>query len=318
MHNRTTIKSLFLKRESSFFESARIVDALCYVKSQTALDHIAREAIELARDAWMLRERDLRNLASNVVLALDVSPKLHVVAQHYKSLKHDESNADSDSATKTLIHAADRCPAEYTARILLAAGKARHGAGDHSEALRYYAEACKSARGNDTLSQMYAVWNVAMVDYDCGLHRNGLSKFEGLLPLVRALSHRYPVLYYDYLNNLAALLIENGRTEESRRAIRVAMTSPFADRFPEWRETEREIEEAAKQEPRKCAPTGKILASARPERVAKKLPKPPRVFVVIIVGPVRISNLLSLRNSDQHVVSLLERYVKTVRIRDRP
>ena len=250
MHNRTTIKSLFLKGKSSFFGSARIADALRYVKSQTALDCIAREAIEVARDAWMLRERDLRNLASNVVLALDVSPELHVVAHHYKSLKHDESNADSDSATKTLIHAADRCPAEYTARIILAVGKARHGAGDHSEALRYYAEACKSARGNDALSRMYAVWNVAMVDYDCGLHRNGLSKFEGLFPLVSALSHRYPVLYYDYLNNLAALLSENGRIEESRHAIRIAMASPFADRFPEWRETQREIEEAAHKQER--------------------------------------------------------------------
>jgi tetratricopeptide (TPR) repeat protein len=190
--------------------------------------------------------------------------------------------------------------------------------GDLEEALRYFAEAGKAAARSDPLVSAQAALSIAVIQGALGDNAGALRNFESLWPIIQSVSSAYPHLRGSHLNNLAVVLSATGRREEARVAIQAALSFPLAHRFPDWRETQREIEEAAKQKPRKRAPKGKVLAAARPERAAKKLPKPPGIFVVAIVGPVCISNLLSLRHSGPHVVSLLERYVKTVRIRDRP
>jgi tetratricopeptide (TPR) repeat protein len=318
MSSITINKSLFLKGQSSFAGFTEIVGAVRSVKSQRALNYVSAEVIDLARHAWLSRGMEICRAASTLVLALDVSPSLRTVAEYYKSLSEPERVADPVANRTSLIRTADECGEEYLPRIILLVGNSYHREENYGEALRYYIEAAKAARDQDVLSRAQSVWNIAVLESDCGDSAGALRRFESICPIVGALCHWYPALYAKYLNNLAALLAENRRVGESRQAIEVALASPFAHRFPEWRETQREIEEAAKQEQRKRAPTGQVLAPARPARPAKKLPKPPRVFVATIVDPVRISNLLSFRHSSPHVVSLLERYVKTVRIRDRP
>jgi tetratricopeptide (TPR) repeat protein len=322
MHRTAAIKSILFKGASSFFESAQIIDSLRYVKSQKTIEAIARGAIELARDGWMLRRTEFCNWASSLVLGLDVSPKLQAVAEYYRSLSEPERDGGAEPSRRALIQAADRCLSEHFPRIILVLGRSHHNAGDHREALRYYLEAWKSARDHDALTQMSALWNVAMVDYDRGCYADALRRFEGLFPVVRALSHRYPVHYYDYLNNLAGLLSQNGRTEESRHAIEIALASPFADRFPEWRETQKEIEEAAQKEPRRSPATVTVVPAlrARPrEAPARVLGKPPKTFVIVVVRLDQVGGIAPFRPASvRALASLLERYVKTVRIRDSP
>jgi tetratricopeptide (TPR) repeat protein len=322
MHRTAVIKSILLKGESSFFGSARIIDSLRYVKSQHTVDSVAREAIELARYGWMSRETELRNRASDLVLGLDVSPRLHAVAEYYRGLAETECNGDAEVSRRALMQAADSCPPEYFPRIILVLGRSYHSDGDHGEALRCYTEAWKSADGNDRLSQMQALWNVAMVDHDRGRHRNALGGFEALFPVIRALFHKYPLLYYRYLNNLAALLIEDGRTEESRHAIEIALASPFADKFPEWRETQRDIEEAAQKEPRRSPASATVIPALRErpqEAPTRDLRKSPKTFVIVVVRLDQVGDIAPFRPASvRALASLLERYVKTVRIRDSP
>jgi hypothetical protein len=51
-----------------------------------------------------------------------------------------------------------------------------------------------------------------------------------------------PYAYYDYLNTLAVELGELGRLDQARRTSEIAIASPFARAYPEWRETFEDIE----------------------------------------------------------------------------
>src|SRR5262249_10121440 len=135
---------------------------------------------------------------------------------------------------------------------------------------------------------------------------------QRVFPTIRSTSHTYPHIYYEYANNLAVVLTRARRIEEARRAVRVALASPLAPRFPEWSETAREIEEAARKEPPKSAPTLKIAVatlSAR-SRQAQRLraAKPQRVLFVAIIKLVSTAAPVPPRYSNSHSVSLLDRY----------
>jgi tetratricopeptide (TPR) repeat protein len=103
-----------------------------------------------------------------------------------------------------------------------------------AQALYFYTEAAKAAKQIDPLVYVQSIWMSAACSGVNGDHRRASSDLEQLLPLVRALSARYPALYFDYLNSLAVELCEVGRVEEANNALDIALASPFADRFPEW------------------------------------------------------------------------------------
>jgi hypothetical protein len=78
-----------------------------------------------------------------------------------------------------------------------------------------------------------------------GDHRGAVADLERMFPIARITSSLQPYAYYDYLNALAVELREVGRLEQARRASEIALASPYAHAYPEWRETFDEI--AAKQ-----------------------------------------------------------------------
>jgi tetratricopeptide (TPR) repeat protein len=318
MSSITINNSLFLKGQSSFALFTEIVGA---VRSQRGLDYVAAEVIDHAHRAWHSREIEACKSASAFVLALDVSPKLHTIAEYYKTLCKREQVADPEANRTTLIQTANECGGEYLPRIILLVGNSYHGEENYGEALRCYIEAGKAARGRDILSQTQSVWNIAVLESDCGDSAGALQRFESISPIIGSLCHWYPTLYADYLNNLAALLAENGRVEESRQAIKVALASPFAARFPEWRETAREIEEAARSEPRGSAPTLKPAVTTLPVRHKEprlQIKRQPGLPFICIVRFDLTNPLIPLRGWGRYVVSQLDRYVKIARVRAPP
>jgi hypothetical protein len=317
MHSSTKTKSLFLNGESSLAVLAEIVGTIRYIEAEKNLDRAARYLIALARDARMLREPELCERASGIVLSLDISPSIRAAAEYYKSQREPY---DQEGNRANLIHLADTCNPDYLPRIILEIGKSYHSQDNHSEALRYYIEAAKAARHADALSHTQALWNVAMLDYDSGQHKDALKKFEALFPAVKSLSHRYPVLYYDYLNNLAALLNKGGRVQEARYAVKIALASPLAYRFPEWLETQKEIEEAAQKEPQRRPATATVVAIAASRARPRKAParathRVQKTSGVIAARLDQAGTFILLIFPDADAVSLLKRYVKSVRIR---
>jgi len=82
---------------------------------------------------------------------------------------------------------------------------------------------------------------LAVIKGTNGDHRGAVEHLEKMFPLVRLASSIQPYLYYDYLNGLAVELDEVGRHEQALRASQIAISSPFAHAYPEWRETYEEI-----------------------------------------------------------------------------
>ncbi|HWX42874.1 MAG TPA: hypothetical protein VN345_17130 [Blastocatellia bacterium] len=293
MSNNTIAKSLFLKGESSFVGLAEIINALHCVKSQKVLDSIASEAIELARRARLIRRPDVCERASALVLDVPASPSLQTVAEYYQAVSRQIRLADVAETREFLTRSAGRTASEYHPRIIVEIGFTYDNEGDISEALRYYVEADRAAGTRDPLARTQALWNIAFLRSLEGDHRGAVEQMEALFPLVRSLSHIYPSIYSEYLNNLAVVLCQAGLVERAGQAVDAALTSPFAARFPEWHETKREIAEAAAADPHKISPTLRLAPArlpaaqsgkdTRPEPVAE--PAPAALRLARLLGP---------------------------------
>jgi hypothetical protein len=117
--------------------------------------------------------------------------------------------------------------------------------GDRNGAMSFYREAMRIIALNrvcDPATLYFTSRMSAVVKALEGDHRGALADLEKIFPLVRMASSQQPYAYYDYLNTLAVELCEAGRVEEARCASEIALASPFARAYPEWRETREEIE----------------------------------------------------------------------------
>jgi len=310
MTNKTSVKNRSFKGESSFWSIAELVRIVNCATSQREIDNAGLRLLDLARIARLTREEQACSDASKLVMSMPVSHGLHLAADYYRIISQKELVCARD----VLIRVAYSAPLEYRARVTYQIGYGYEIEGNAAEAARYYIEAAALAGDQDYLSRLHALSGLAYLRSEEGDHAGAVAGLEALLPMVRVLSRVYPIIYAEHLNNFAAVLSRAGMTDQAERAIAAALASTFAVRFPEWRETELEIEEAAKQS-RQSAPTGKsdlIQLPAARERVRKPL----GLFTVVR----RRSNSTVARSDFPAgiVVSLLERYVRTVRIRDRP
>jgi tetratricopeptide (TPR) repeat protein len=312
-------RNIVLKGASSFAGLAEVVRALHRVKSQYELDSAALRLLDLARMARVVRQPEICRSASNTVLSLPVSYALHTAAGYYETISGSKS--DIVCLRTALGRAADGAPPEFRARIVFQIGYGYEAEGNIEEAARYYVETARAARGVDALSRVHALCSLAYLRSQEGDHALAVADFESLSPIVHVLSRVSPLIYCDYLNNFALVLSRAGLFEEARRSLRIALASSFAPRFPEWRETENEIEEAAQKEPRRRSATATVVAIPTPRGSPRKAPirapqNSPTVFLLVIARRPQVTGLTS---RERNIVSpLLERYVKTVRIRDQP
>jgi hypothetical protein len=324
MPKSTTIKSLFLTDESPFCGLSRIAGALHVVNSQHALDCLASELNEIARRARISRRTELCRRASAAVLRLPVSRDLRGVAEFYAFVSQEQPAFDARIVRRELIRRADGAGPTFLARVILeiACTYDRYDReGNVQEAMRYYTEAVKAASGTDSLMAFQAAASAAVLRSDCGDSQGALRDMQRLFPVVESISHTYPEIHYKFANNLAVVLSRAGRIEESRRAIQVALASPLAARFPEWRETAREIEEAARSEPHGSAPTLKIAVATLPVRHKEprlRIKRQPGLPFIRIVRFDLTNPLIPLRGWGRYVVSQLDRYVKIARVRAPP
>jgi len=324
MPKSTTIKSLFLNDESSFAELSKIAGALHLVNSQSALDRVAREIIEIARRSRVSRDIELCNRASGVVLALPASKGLRAIAEFYTDLSQQAATIDPREFCQALVRRADSAEPAYVARVILEVARTYDLAGDLPEAVRCYLQAAKAAAATDSLVAVQVAASMAVLRSDDGDHHGALRELERVFPIIASIYHTYPHLYYGYANNRAVVLSRAGRIEDSRRAIQVALASPLAPRFPEWHDTAREIEEAARKEPRRESPTFRITAAevrrpaANQAPVRKTRDRQSILFIIAVARRAKPAADNPIVSKNRRITSLLQRYVKTVRIRDRP
>jgi len=78
-----------------------------------------------------------------------------------------------------------------------------------------------------------------------GNHTGSLGHLRQSWAYAEQLSRALPALSYDLLNSIAIELNALGNSAPAIKLIRIATNSPFAERFPEWSQSQQEIVEAS-------------------------------------------------------------------------
>jgi tetratricopeptide (TPR) repeat protein len=211
--------------------------------SNRLLSDVGDNLITLAEQAYGLRQVDKLADLSEALLALPLPRPYRSAARYFRGLELIR-RGDLDLAKSVLEAVAAEPPHRYTARAIESLGVLFQTRGDFESALKLYMDAsCRAAeKGSaDFLTPIFAYRNVAVLKSVDGDHKAALAYLERMLPIARAIGSCHPAVYYDYLNSLAVELSELGRLQEAVRASRIAISSPIAAGYPEWRHTFDEI-----------------------------------------------------------------------------
>ena len=253
-------KSLILTDFSSFKRLAELEKRVSYgglyqasvqtlsrgLQSNQALADFATRLASMADHAYLIREFEFVGYAGQLLLSLPLSRQAESMGHYYRALGLRRSaRGDIARADSMFEQVADNASSQYRARGMLALGTNSVAVGDCRTAMSFYREVVRILTRNrifDPMSFYVASRMTAVVRAVEGDHRGAIADLERMFPLVRMASSIRPYAYYDYLNTLAVELAETGRLEEARNASQIALASPFAGAYPDWRDTRDEIE----------------------------------------------------------------------------
>lgn len=135
----------------------------------------------------------------------------------------------------------DKVRGQYQARAIQALGAMEFEAGRFDEAGRLHKESIIAAKDNDVFVTTVAQAQISAIRSMYGDHRQAFNDLYDLWPMMQILIKPYPYLYSALHNEIACEFLELGRIEEAAHASSIALASPFAVAYPEWRETNMEI-----------------------------------------------------------------------------
>ena len=204
-------------------------------------ESLGRQLADIAHHAYLIRQEDLVEQASQMMLALPISRELKRVAQYYQA-RRTMRKGNIDSARKLLEGVIAEATPRYRARALLTIGATYYERGEIDSTLPFYIAAGKAATDCDLLTLAESQQMIAVVRSLHGDHKQALDDLERLFPLIRYISKHYPTAYYNFLNSFAIELSEVGRIDEARRVCQITLASPFSAAYPNWLETRNELE----------------------------------------------------------------------------
>lgn len=185
--------------------------------------------------------RDLKGLRAIADTLIEAAPSgLESIGFYYRACSmRDKSQASS------LIEPITECDLPVLrARAQLALGGYAYLRSDLSIADKHYrcAEAEFAAcQTPDRLGLLQLRKMQAVLHSLAGHHVDSLGHLRQSWAYAEQLSRSLPALSYDLLNSIAIELNALGNQEPAIKLIRVATASPFAARFPEWSQSQREI-----------------------------------------------------------------------------
>jgi tetratricopeptide (TPR) repeat protein len=205
---------------------------------------LGNRLVALADHAYGLGQMRAVEEGSQLLVNLPLGREYESIGRYYQALCIYRRGRFAE-ARVLLEKVAGELPLPFRAKALLAISGTYYQCDDLQSFLLLNVEASRTAARNDWRAPQTFVKsqrNLAVLKSIDGDHRGALSVLEMLFPLARALGRWQPYLYYEHLNSLSVELMEAGRLEEARNGSRIALASPFAPAYPEWRETSEEIE----------------------------------------------------------------------------
>lgn len=209
------------------------------IYAKQALTDLGNRLITLAENAYAVRQVNTIEQVSQMLLNLPLPRQYEKVGRYYYALSIKRRGRFAE-ARKILEQVAEDAPLRYRARATLTIGATYYESGDFSSALPFYIEANRAAAYDnwcDPLTSVQTERMIAVLKSIDGDHPSALADLRKLLPLARIIGVTYPYDLYNHVNSLAVELAEAHQLEEAQYYGRIILASPFADVYPEYRET---------------------------------------------------------------------------------
>jgi tetratricopeptide (TPR) repeat protein len=247
---KATVQSLFIA--SSSFKGGEVEFLLQnryqrillpIITASHRLDGLKKAAHQLehiAKTAFRTRQIELLDHVTRLMQGLAL-PGQEIVSAYYRA-HYIKQRGRYTEARALFQRVAERGAPSYRARALQCIGATYYHIGNIDEAVSFCVLADRVASQDDSLVKLRSHWMIANARVVQEDHRHALRMFRSLEPVVTWLSVGHPSLQGDFLNDIAFALGEAGRIEEGLQLVRVALSSPYAPRFPHWAETKNELE----------------------------------------------------------------------------
>lgn len=225
-------------RQSEFYQQS-IKALIKGTYRKESFIELGRRLVALADRAYTFRRMDVVEQASSIILNLPLPRDYRSIARYYQAYCIKRSG-QFDKALPLFERVAEEAPPAYKARAIVALGSVAFDSGDYKSALPLYIEAGKAAtrpQHFDPLAAFYTGHMLSVLKSIDGDHSGALADLEKLFPLISAIRRFYPPMYHNYLNSVAVEMIEVGRLEEASNISNIVLATPYANAYPEWRET---------------------------------------------------------------------------------
>ncbi|MGA9771416.1 MAG: hypothetical protein WBV94_20450 [Blastocatellia bacterium] len=213
-----------------------------FISSSVQSEILARRIIALADIAYNLRQINELELLGRKLKSIK---GFEYIGAYYQGLAvENQGRGDLGQAQVLFEQAAAFAPGQFKARAILSLGAVEGYRGNTQKEAQYYARAL-SIDEADYYTRIETGRAVALLHALDGDHRRSIERLEAIYPLARRFAHANARLYLDVLNSLTVEYTDSGNLYAARQAFAPVIRSPLADSIQEYRETARELQEAA-------------------------------------------------------------------------
>lgn len=246
-----------------------------------SIDLLAKHLSFLARQAYSVRDYNLVKAISQELLHL--SPKSEPLGHYYQGLVLARALTGDIKGAEKIFHALIDCPQiSIRAAATLATGYIEYAKGNLQDARRLFTLSHRLSVSKDICAPVVTLQSasaVALIAEAIG-DQNQVALLSSLIPLAERIGCVMPAVRDDYFNNYAVELSRSGNLVEASHYIQRATSSPFAKSFPDWQETQLEIE--AKLNPLPSKQVSRALIQRQQEKAKVLLfPERPKHLVTI-------------------------------------
>jgi tetratricopeptide (TPR) repeat protein len=245
------------------------------LKGVLSYPQLGNRLIRLAEQAHSFRQFDKIKELGLMLSNFPIKDYQAIGTYYLAVAANSKGNGDQDEAKRLFELVVSTAPDAYKVKSIISLGALSFHRRDFESALSYYYETIKA--GRLSAASLHAIKAIGVIKAMEGTHPQAVKDLESILPVIRyAPAH----ICFDILNSYAVELGEVGRKDEARNIMRVVLASPFADAYPEWRETAEELKPSRRSMVAISSFPYNVLAmpAREPNEQPELQPKPARVL----------------------------------------